>query len=121
MRLGPIEVAVVVDPALDIRVVRLSQTLQGLVAVMVKGPRAEGESDLQSTANLARPPPSCSHVRDLQSTANFSPFCSVSVSGSAGRRQPQLPLSSMFLGGRAFNPSEYMLAIRTYTDGQITS
>ena len=34
----PIEVAVVVDPALNVRVVRLSQTLQGLVAVMVKGP-----------------------------------------------------------------------------------
>src|ERR1700730_16024877 len=37
-QLRPVEVAVVVDPALDIRIVRLGQILQGLVAVMVKGP-----------------------------------------------------------------------------------
>src|ERR1700719_2759539 len=32
----PIEVAVVVDPAFDVRIVHLGQILQGLVAVMVK-------------------------------------------------------------------------------------
>jgi hypothetical protein len=31
-QLRPVEVAVVVDPALNVRIVRLSQTLQGLVA-----------------------------------------------------------------------------------------
>src|SRR5436190_10561211 len=44
-QLRSIGVAIVVDPALDIRVVRLSQTLQGLVAVMVKGPAPDCPAD----------------------------------------------------------------------------
>ena len=35
-QVGPVELAVVVDPALDVRIVRLGQIWQGLVAVMVK-------------------------------------------------------------------------------------
>src|ERR1700756_432810 len=37
-QLRPIEVAVVVDPALNVRVVRLGEILQGFVAVMMKRP-----------------------------------------------------------------------------------
>src|SRR4249919_888817 len=44
-QLRPIEVAVVVDPAFDIRVVRLGQILQGLVAVMVKRPTPDRPAD----------------------------------------------------------------------------
>src|SRR5947209_9603412 len=44
-QLRPIEVAVVVDPALNIRIVRLSQILQGLVAVMMKGPAPDCPAD----------------------------------------------------------------------------
>src|ERR1700738_456928 len=44
-QLRPIELAVVVDPAFDVRIVRLSQTLQGLVAVMVKSPAPDGPAD----------------------------------------------------------------------------
>jgi len=41
----PIELAVVVDPAFDVRIVRLSQILQGLVAVMVKCPTPDRPAD----------------------------------------------------------------------------
>src|SRR4249919_1490383 len=41
----PIELAVVVDPAFDVRIVRLSQVLQGLVAVMVKCPMPDRPAD----------------------------------------------------------------------------
>ena len=41
----PVEVAVVVDPASNVRVVRLSQTLQGLAAVMMKGPAPDRPAD----------------------------------------------------------------------------
>src|ERR1700730_5695150 len=44
-QLRPIELALVVDPAVDVRIVRLSQTLQGLVAVMVKSPAPDGPAD----------------------------------------------------------------------------
>src|ERR1700704_4298628 len=37
-QLRPIEVAVVVDPALNVRVVHLGQFLEGLVAAMMKRP-----------------------------------------------------------------------------------
>ena len=41
----PIELAVVVDQAFDVRIVRLSQILQGLVAVMVKRPTPNCPAD----------------------------------------------------------------------------
>src|SRR5271165_4086932 len=41
----PIEVAVVVDPAFDVRIAYLSQILQGLVAVMVKCPTPDRPAD----------------------------------------------------------------------------
>src|SRR5436190_2669157 len=44
-QLRPIELAVVVDPAFDVRIVRLSQTLQGFVAVMVKSPAPDRPAD----------------------------------------------------------------------------
>src|SRR5208337_3340557 len=44
-QLRPIELAVVIDPAFDVRVVRLGQILQGLVAVMVKRPTPDGPAD----------------------------------------------------------------------------
>ena len=44
-QLRPIEVAVVVDPAFDARIVRLGQILQGLVAVMVKRPTPDCPAD----------------------------------------------------------------------------
>ena len=44
-QLRSIEVAEVVDPARDVRIVRLSQIFQGLVAVMVKGPAPDGPAD----------------------------------------------------------------------------
>ena len=37
-QLRPIEVAVVVDPALNVRILHLGQFLQGLVAAVVKSP-----------------------------------------------------------------------------------
>ena len=45
----PVEVAVVVDPALNVRIVRLSQTLQGLVAVMMKCPTSDRPADSPAT------------------------------------------------------------------------
>src|SRR5207302_6213028 len=44
-QLRPVEVAVVVDPALNVRVVGLSQILQGFVAVMMKGPAPDRPAD----------------------------------------------------------------------------
>ena len=44
-QLRPIELAVVVDPAFDVRIVRLGQILQGLVAVMVNSPAPDGPAD----------------------------------------------------------------------------
>src|SRR5258705_5371344 len=44
-QLRPIEVAVVVDPALNVRIVRLGQILQGLVAVMMKSPTPDRPAD----------------------------------------------------------------------------
>jgi hypothetical protein len=44
-QLGPKEVAVVVDPALNVRVVHLGQVLQGLVAAMMKSPPPDGLAD----------------------------------------------------------------------------
>ena len=44
-QLRPIELTVVVDPALDVRIVRLGQILQGLVAVMVKCPTPDRSAD----------------------------------------------------------------------------
>src|ERR1700681_735073 len=44
-QLRPIEVAVVVDPAFDIRIVRFGQILQGLVTVMVKCPTPDRPAD----------------------------------------------------------------------------
>src|SRR5208337_4194601 len=44
-QLRPIELAVVVDPAFDVRIVRLGQISQGLVAVMVKSPAPDGPAD----------------------------------------------------------------------------
>src|SRR5437868_10929051 len=44
-QLRPIELAVVVDPAFDVRIVRLGQILQGLVAVMLKRPPADRPTD----------------------------------------------------------------------------
>src|ERR1700739_3244917 len=44
-QLRPIEVAVVVDPALNVRVVHLGQFLQGLVAAMMKRPPADRSAD----------------------------------------------------------------------------
>src|SRR3974390_3444790 len=44
-QLRPIEVAVVVDPALNVRVVHLGQFLQGLVAAMMKRPPSDCPAD----------------------------------------------------------------------------
>src|SRR5213076_1159859 len=44
-QLRPVEVAVVVDPALNVRVVRLGEILQGFVAVMMKGPSPDRPAD----------------------------------------------------------------------------
>src|SRR5215470_11696148 len=44
-QLRPIELAVVVDPACDVRIVRLGQIWQGLVAVMVKSPTPDRPAD----------------------------------------------------------------------------
>ena len=44
-QLRAIELAVVVDPAFDVRIVRLGQILQGFVAVMVKSPTPERPAD----------------------------------------------------------------------------
>src|SRR6202040_581419 len=44
-QLRPIEVAVVVDPALNVRVVHLGQFLQGLVAAMMKSPSPDRPAD----------------------------------------------------------------------------
>ena len=44
-QLRPIEVAVVVDPALNVRVVRLGEILQGFVAVMMKRPAPDRPAD----------------------------------------------------------------------------
>ncbi len=44
-QLCPIEVAVVVDPALNVRVVRLGEILQGFVAVMMKRPAPDRPAD----------------------------------------------------------------------------
>src|SRR3984957_267597 len=44
-QLRPIEVAVVVDPALNVRVVHLGQFLEGLVAAMMKRPPPDGLAD----------------------------------------------------------------------------
>jgi hypothetical protein len=41
----PVELAVVVDPAFDVRIVRLGQIMQGLVAVMVKRPPPDCSAD----------------------------------------------------------------------------
>src|SRR5947207_5480206 len=41
----PIELAVVVDPALDVRIVPLGQILQGFVAVVVKCPTPDCPAD----------------------------------------------------------------------------
>ena len=41
----PVELTVVVDPAFDVRIVRLDQILQGLVAVMVKRPLPDCPAD----------------------------------------------------------------------------
>jgi hypothetical protein len=41
----PIELAVVVDPAFDVRIVHLGQILQGLVAVLVKRPMPDCSAD----------------------------------------------------------------------------
>jgi hypothetical protein len=44
-QLRPIEVAVVVDPALNVRIVHLGQFLQGLVAAMMKSPSPDCLAD----------------------------------------------------------------------------
>src|ERR1700758_2444672 len=44
-QLRSIELTVVVDPAFDVRIVRLGQILQGLVAAMVKSPTPDGPAD----------------------------------------------------------------------------
>ena len=44
-QLRPIEPAVVVDPAFDVRIVLLGQILQGFVAVMVKRPTPNGPAN----------------------------------------------------------------------------
>ena len=44
-QLRPIEVAVVVDPALNVRVVHLGQLVQGLVAAMMKRPPPDRPAD----------------------------------------------------------------------------
>ena len=44
-QLRPVEVAVVVDPALNVLVVRLGEILQGLVTVMMKGPAPDRPAD----------------------------------------------------------------------------
>src|SRR5271163_3775160 len=44
-QLRPIEVAVVVDPALDVRVVRLGKILQGFVTAMMKRPSPDRPAD----------------------------------------------------------------------------
>src|SRR5205807_2668666 len=44
-QLRPVEVAVVFDPALNVRVVRLGEILQGFVAVMMKGPAPDRPAD----------------------------------------------------------------------------
>ena len=44
-QVGPVELAVVVDPTFDVRIVRLGQILQGFVAVMVKSPAPDGPAD----------------------------------------------------------------------------
>jgi len=44
-QVGPVELAVVVDPTFDVRIVRLGQILQGLVAVMVKRPTPDCPAD----------------------------------------------------------------------------
>ena len=41
-QLCPVEVAVVVEPATDVRIVRPGQLLQGLVTMTVKGPAPDG-------------------------------------------------------------------------------
>src|SRR5262245_24728972 len=44
-QLRPVEVAVVVDPALNVRVVRLGEILQGFIAVMMKRPAPDRPAD----------------------------------------------------------------------------
>src|SRR5258708_198732 len=44
-QLRPVEVAVVVDPALNVRVVHLGEVLQGLVAAMMKRPSPDCPAD----------------------------------------------------------------------------
>ena len=44
-QLRPIELAVVVDPAFDVRIVRLGQILQGFVSAMVKRPPPDCPAD----------------------------------------------------------------------------
>src|SRR6201998_4305975 len=55
-QLRPIEVAVVVDPALNVRVVHLGQFLEGLVAAMMKRPLpdclADGRQRLRAGGRL---------------------------------------------------------------------
>src|ERR1700757_1245393 len=44
-QMRPVELAVVVDPAFDVRIVHLGQILQGFVAVMVKRPTPDCPAD----------------------------------------------------------------------------
>ena len=44
-QVGPVELAVVVDPTFDVRIVRLGHILQGFVAVMVKSPAPDRPAD----------------------------------------------------------------------------
>ena len=53
-QLRPIEVAVVVDPASNVRVVRLGQILQGFVAVMMKRPAPDRPADERQRLRAGR-------------------------------------------------------------------
>src|SRR5947199_5335729 len=68
-QLRPVEVAVVVDPALNVRVVGLSQILQGFVAVMMKGPAPDRPADGRQRLRAG-----CRHeaVRGALSTSSSS-------------------------------------------------
>ena len=53
-QLRPVEVAVVVDPALNVRVVRLGEILQGFVAVMMKRPAPDRPADRRQRLRAGR-------------------------------------------------------------------
>ena len=53
-QLRPIEAAVVVDPALNVRVVRLGKILQGFIAVMMKRPAPDRPADERQRLRTGR-------------------------------------------------------------------